>query len=580
MNRFKNLITLALLCAVIAGCGASVSAANAIAAPPAAAAAFRDVSAGDYFYNAVSWGVEKGIVMGSGKNSFSPGNDCTKGQIITFLWRANGSPKQTGANPFGDVAKNSYYYDAAIWARGKGLISGKTFDANQPCTRAMTVTYLWKLAGSPVVKGDTFSDVPASADYAGAVLWAIDQGITAGTGSGTFSPGKTCTRGQIITFIYRSAGFDKAAKPNLQANKVVDVKFEEHTPNTDKTLEQQMYAKIYGVDAQGNAVWTYTTQKSVFAQYIAVSQIGIRDQRYYFNDDGTITALNLQTGDVIWTNPDFARCRCVASAAFDANGNLYLVTCEGIGLYVIGKNGETIKYLDLDDGYSMESGQIRIEGNQAIIPWRDDYTNIYIDLSDWSVSYPDRSDYEIKMDESVSSPDRTYSEIKTDWKKAYLEAIPEYPNCKEFSLIEVDGNNIPEVFCSSGYRQGNGFLLVYSNGSVEPLRVSYDGLSYIKGTGLCKDSDGNMGTYRDSIFSLVDGKVVHLHSGDVLDWDRYSDEKTPGRKVQYIWDDIEVSPEEYDRLLASAFNEQEATYAYEYDNMYDEQGIIDAIVKY
>ena len=115
-----------------------------------------------------------------------------------------GEPAPAGsANPFSDVKAEDYFYKAALWAREKGLVSGGKFDPDTPCTRASTVTYLWKLAGSPAAQGGGFSDVPASASYAKAVAWAVEKGITNGTSPTTFSPGDTCTRGQIVTFLHR-----------------------------------------------------------------------------------------------------------------------------------------------------------------------------------------------------------------------------------------------------------------------------------------------------------------------------------------------------------------------------------------
>ena len=122
---------------------------------------------------------------------------------MTFLWHANGSPEPTAANPFADIQTGDYFYKAALWAAEKGLVSGSTFGANTDCTRAMTVEYMWKAAGSPNAKASSFTDVPANADYAQAVAWAVEQGITAGTSATTFSPDSVCTRGQIVTFLYR-----------------------------------------------------------------------------------------------------------------------------------------------------------------------------------------------------------------------------------------------------------------------------------------------------------------------------------------------------------------------------------------
>lgn len=165
---------------------------------------FSDVRADVYYADAVLWAVENGITSGTSATTFSPNNTCTTAQILTFLWRANGSPVVSGDNPFSDVSTGAYYYQAALWAREKGLISGSAFNGDTPCTRAATVTYLWKLAGQPSAGASGFTDVPSSASYAQAVAWAVREGITSGTSASTFSPNNTCTRAQIVTFLYRA----------------------------------------------------------------------------------------------------------------------------------------------------------------------------------------------------------------------------------------------------------------------------------------------------------------------------------------------------------------------------------------
>lgn len=168
---------------------------------------FTDVKSSDYFADAVLWAVEKKITSGTSATTFSPGATCSKAQILTFLWRANGSPEPTAAKPFTDIKPADYFYKAALWAAEKGLVSGSTFGANADCTRAMTVEYLWKAAGSPTPSANaSFTDIPTNADYAQAVAWAVENKITSGTGGGNFSPAATCTRGQIVTFLYRAMG--------------------------------------------------------------------------------------------------------------------------------------------------------------------------------------------------------------------------------------------------------------------------------------------------------------------------------------------------------------------------------------
>ena len=175
-------------------------------APPAPVGGFTDVLETDFFAAPVEWAVENGVTSGTSATTFSPGNTCTTAEILTFLWRASGSPAPEGANPFSDVAESDFSYQAALWAYENGLVSGTALRGSAPCTRADTVTYLWKLAGSPAAPAASFTDVPAGADYAPAVAWAVDQGITSGTGEGAFSPDNTCTRGEIVTFLYRGLG--------------------------------------------------------------------------------------------------------------------------------------------------------------------------------------------------------------------------------------------------------------------------------------------------------------------------------------------------------------------------------------
>lgn len=170
---------------------------------PVKTGGFLDVEESAYYCGPVLWAVEQGITAGTGLTSFSPASTCTKGQILTFLWRANGQPEPATANPFRDITSSDYYYKAAVWAAEHGLVSGTAFSASEPCTRAMTATYLWKLEGSPSAEKSGFSDIPPNADYAQAVDWAVSQGITSGTGNNQFSPNAVCTRGQIVTFLYR-----------------------------------------------------------------------------------------------------------------------------------------------------------------------------------------------------------------------------------------------------------------------------------------------------------------------------------------------------------------------------------------
>lgn len=166
---------------------------------------FTDVKQSAYYADAVVWAVDQKITAGTSATTFSPSKTCSRAEILTFLWRAVGSPAATAANPFTDVKSSDYYYGAALWAAEKGMVTGSTFGGSTPCTRASTVTYLWQNSGSPSTDAVTsFTDVPSGAPYAQAVAWAVEKGVTSGTSANTFSPDSTCDRGQIVTFLMRA----------------------------------------------------------------------------------------------------------------------------------------------------------------------------------------------------------------------------------------------------------------------------------------------------------------------------------------------------------------------------------------
>lgn len=172
---------------------------------PAAAISFTDVADGAYYADSVKWAVANSITAGTSDTTFSPDQTCTRAQILTFLWRAVGSPKADSENPFADISASDYYYDAAIWAYNKGMVSGDKFEADTPCTRASTVEYLWKNADSPDMgKSDSFDDVDEDAEYSPAVAWAVFYEVTSGVSETEFAPDTICSRGQIVTFLDRA----------------------------------------------------------------------------------------------------------------------------------------------------------------------------------------------------------------------------------------------------------------------------------------------------------------------------------------------------------------------------------------
>ena len=169
---------------------------------------FVDVATGSYYEDAVDWAVENGITKGTDDTHFSPDGICTRAQAVTFLWRTAGSPaSKTSTMPFTDVPVGSYYYDAVLWAVENGITKGTsdtTFSPNMTCSRAQIVTFLWRSEKSPTAgTANPFADVKSTAYYADAVLWAVKENITKGTTSTTFSPNADCTRAQIVTFLWR-----------------------------------------------------------------------------------------------------------------------------------------------------------------------------------------------------------------------------------------------------------------------------------------------------------------------------------------------------------------------------------------
>ena len=163
-----------------------------------------------YYYPPVYWAVEKGVTTGTSASKFSPDAPCTRAQVVTFLWRAAGKPAPASReNPFKDVPADQYYTDAVLWAVEKGITTGtgpNTFRPEAPCTRGQIVTFLWRYQGSPdpLFPKTTFTDVADTEFYAGAVAWAVENGVTTGKSATAFAPGDVCTRAQIVTFLFRA----------------------------------------------------------------------------------------------------------------------------------------------------------------------------------------------------------------------------------------------------------------------------------------------------------------------------------------------------------------------------------------
>ena len=186
----------------------NISASHTIEVQFRVRSSFVDVPSGSYYEDAVDWAVANGITTGTDAAHFSPDGICTRAQAVTFLWRAAGRPApESRTMPFTDVPAGSYYYDAVLWAVENGITKGTsstTFSPDDTCTRAQIVTFLWRSEQSPAAgSSNPFTDVSATAYYADAVLWAVKEAITTGTTRTTFSPDAECTRAQIVTFLWR-----------------------------------------------------------------------------------------------------------------------------------------------------------------------------------------------------------------------------------------------------------------------------------------------------------------------------------------------------------------------------------------
>ncbi len=184
---------------------------------------FTDMPGADHWaHGGIDWAYLRGVTLGTTESTFSPEEACTRAQVVTFLWRAAGSPKpKSSGTPFADVAKADYFYQPVQWAVQNGITAGTgktTFSPNDPCTRAQVVTFLWRAAGEPkAAQSSRFADVPHWEYYAKAVAWAVGLGVTAGTDKTTFSPEQICTRAQIVTFLHRDSKHQRPNTPWIQS---------------------------------------------------------------------------------------------------------------------------------------------------------------------------------------------------------------------------------------------------------------------------------------------------------------------------------------------------------------------------
>lgn len=203
MKKITSLLLAGLLCANLTAPALAAEDTADTAAPGKTVVTFTDMPSSPEFVESITWAVENDITTGMYDGQFRPDYTCNISQILTFIWRMSGSPEPAGENPFRDVPNGKWYAAAAVWAHEKGIVSGDTLHPDAPCTRAMTVTYLWRLAGSPSESDSPFSDVKSTDNYAAAVSWGAANGIIKGITPTIFGPYNTCTRAHIVTFLHR-----------------------------------------------------------------------------------------------------------------------------------------------------------------------------------------------------------------------------------------------------------------------------------------------------------------------------------------------------------------------------------------
>ena len=332
---------------------------------------FTDVPQDSYYFDAVKWAIEKGVTNGTSATAFSPGNTCTRAQVVTFFWRNAGQPEPSSqTNPFSDVQEGSYYYKAVLWAVERGITNGTSataFSPNQPCSYAHVVTFLWRL------KNPGESNQGEGAWYAIPAAWANSGGFLTGT---NFNPNQPCPRSDIVTYLYRS-------RPDR-----IDVSMS--TAYSDGKAS----AVIEAYDSDGHTLWSHATGEYFRAELEPIEEIGMfGGQQYVYVEGGNVIALDLYTGAVRWKNDDFAGAGvtyCVGE-----NGVFYLCGYYDPVFFGVDMNGNTVgRIATFSDDYFwayniqrvdenhmsvlMEGSEIDYDGDKAFL----------VDLRDFSYEGP------------------------------------------------------------------------------------------------------------------------------------------------------------------------------------------------
>lgn len=291
---------------------AIVAAASMLAPVSAWAAGFSDVPSNKYYTKPVSWAVDWGITSGTSKSTFSPSKKCTRAEIVTFLYRAFGGEPVETESDFSDVSEGAYYYDAVNWAVEEGITSGKsatTFAPHEECSRADAVTFLWRLDGEPEgAPQASFTDVAKGKYYYDAVNWAVAEDITSGLSRTSFGPQQKCSRGEIVTFLYRCAGSPEVEEDDSAADQGKE------NGSQKSTSEDAVYNRIVALKSQypegmiftnnssviytfnGNYTYTYSGCEA-FAMLCSEAAFGTVNDVYEEQSDYPFD--NIRTGDIV-----------------------------------------------------------------------------------------------------------------------------------------------------------------------------------------------------------------------------------------------------------------------------------------
>lgn len=435
---------------------------------------FTDIRA-DWYADAVKWAVENEVTNGTSKTTFSPDDTCNRAHILTFLWRAAGRPEPSVSNPFQDVKSSDYYYQAALWAYENKMVEGPYFKGDMPCTRAFAVTYIWQSVGSPSAWGRTFDDVPANMSYATAVSWAVKYEITNGTSSNTFSPSTPCTRGQIVTFLYRAFKLQGLSivqnttpltvtpvLPSKTIDDAVYLELSSHTSVTtfwgqtyemDCNIPQFLFdtedAKSANQEIMDLGLKTFNFQKSLYSPVSADGYMSF-DYDAWLNEDIVVVKLTIQyyegadiylytfdarTGNRITNDEVIDRLGLVGSAESYIVSTIKSYFIEYSSPYALGEN--------ISNRISMTLRADNLS-RCLIFPDKDGtpmlfcyiYELIYANSYTWDF---------LALEDSTA----------VLWKQAYSDLLDTYyfkysESANPYSIYDIDNNGIPELFVRIG----------------------------------------------------------------------------------------------------------------------------------